>query len=183
MNRVSWPILNGCCSVLRAFWEAPGGSKYSHKPDVLFNAFDLPWLSFFVPKSIFFLVVHETETAHLLPLSVVLFCRSVLSNCVRSYTTSKRIELESPTRSQISDNFKSFPTVICLLIFQCSPGKQCCKTLVLFFPFSFFATQDWLLVIVPPTYCAFRPRIGVTFYMSSVLFISLVYISFWAAAL
>ena len=55
---------------------------------------------FFLPKSIFFLLVHETETTHLLPLSVVLFCRSFFSNCVRSYTTSEHVELEIPTNSR-----------------------------------------------------------------------------------
>ena len=115
---------------------------------------------------------------------IFLFRPSGLTSCVCSYTTSKRIELESPTTSRIRDNFKGFPTVIYLLIFQYSQGKQCCKTLVTFFPFSFFATQDWLLVIVPPTYCAFRPRIGVTFSMYSVLFLSIyflfLFLSFWS---
>ena len=52
------------------------------------------------------------ETAYMLPLQVVFFCRLVLSNCVRSYATSKPIELKSPTTSQIKDNFKGSPTVL-----------------------------------------------------------------------
>ena len=66
-----------------------------------------------------------------------LFRRSGLTSCVRSNTTSKRIELESPTTSQIKDNFKGIPTIIYLLMFHNTFGKRCCKTLVLFFIFLF----------------------------------------------
>ena len=44
----------------------------------------------------------------------------VLTNCVCFNTTSKPIELERPTASQIKDNFKRYPTNISLLMFQYS---------------------------------------------------------------
>ena len=49
---------------------------------------------------------------------------------VCSHITFKRIKLESPITSQMKDIFKGLPTVIYILIFQCSQGKLCCKTLV-----------------------------------------------------
>ena len=42
---------------------------------------------------------------------------SIPTNCVRSYITSKRIEIESPGCSGFEANFKSFPTVIYFLKF------------------------------------------------------------------
>ena len=62
-----------------------------------------------------------------------LLCCLISTNCVCSYTTSKRMELESPATSIIKKDFKGFPTVIYLLIFQYCQGKLQIKTFSEFF--------------------------------------------------
>ena len=66
-------------------------------------------------------------------LFVFLSCCLISSNCVCSYTTSKQIELESPATSTIKENFKGFPTVMYLLIFQYYQGKLQIKRFSEFF--------------------------------------------------
>ena len=67
------------------------------------------------------------------PLVDAYFLYLLPKSFVCSHITFKRIELESPTTSQMKDIFKGLPMVTYFLMFQCSQGKLCCKTLVFFF--------------------------------------------------
>ena len=63
-------------------------------------------IDFLLVKSFFILFIDEPKSA-LSPTFFYLFCCPILTECVRSYITSKRIEQESPITSQIKENFKA----------------------------------------------------------------------------
>ena len=63
----------------------------------------------------FFSFLRKNQNSCFHRLFVIHFHWPILTNCVCSYTTSKRIELESPGCSGFEANFKSFPMVIYFL--------------------------------------------------------------------